>query len=341
MTEQALRPLSIPWRGLIAVAIVGIAVVAWLRVGLLDLPSVPSTVTLTASGLENLPAMKSQDDYVRGPAAATSIAPAPAAKLVHDGIATVALGDAPKGLEQMRQGLRQDPDNLVLANAYRMECFRLRREFLRSAAGQSQVVPTFPPHLDREPIAFFESLAREHPSRETKLHLALAWVDLMLLFPALEIKAPASVEAVNVLGTVLDGPDPNYVPALFARGMNHLHRPARLVWPEADKYPPDAAARDLARCIAIGRKFDAGSKLLQARLAIALGDACIKAGRLGNARSWWQVAQNLSGEAGVQQAVRRRYAWRDEEALDRLEEELDRARSQLDHPMTDLAMMWN
>jgi len=342
---------AVPWRGLVVIAIIGLAVIAWWRVGLLDLPSVPSDLTLQESGLAELEAMKATDDFLRtsvaqsapgeSPGAKLPVAPSPAAQLVRDGMVTISKGDAAAGLEQMRKGLRLEPANLVLANAYRLECFRLRRQFLLSAAGQSNIAPTFPPYLDKEPIAFFEALAGEHPSRETKLHLALAWVDLMLLFPALEIKAPASVEAVNILSSVLDGADPNFVPALFARGMNHLHRPARLVWPEADKYSPDSAGRDLARCIAVGRKFGAGSKLVQARLAIALGDAYVKAGRLGNARSWWQIAQNLSGDGSVQQAVRRRYAWRDEEALDRLEEELDRARSQLDQPMTDLAMMWN
>ena len=74
---------------------------------------------------------------------------------------------------------------------------------------------------------------------------------------------------------------------------------------------------------------------------MTLGDAYVKAGRLNVARSWWQIAQNLCGDDSIQQAVRRRYGWGDEEILDRLEEELDRARAELDQPMTDLAMMWN
>jgi hypothetical protein len=66
----------------------------------------------------------------------------------------------------------------------------------------------------------------------------------------------------------------------------------------------------------------------------------VKAGRYDLARSWWQIAQNLSSDEEVQAGVRRRYGWQDEEILDRLEEELDRARAQLDRPMTDLALMW-
>jgi hypothetical protein len=113
------------------------------------------------------------------------------------------------------------------------------------------------------------------------------------------------------------------------------------VWPETNKTPPDAAVRDIARCVAIGRKLKVGSSRLQSTLAMTLGDAYVKAGRLGVARSWWQIAQNLCHEDDIQQAVRRRYAWTDEEILDRLEEELDRARMELDRPMTDLALMWN
>ncbi len=241
----------------------------------------------------------------------------------------------------MRSGIRLDPENLVLANAYRMTAFRLRRDFLNTSKRGVNPTPTFPAYLDKEPIAFFEALSKDHPTREAKLSLALAWVDLMLLFQPLEIKAPASVESVKVLTSVLDKANTHYVPALYARGLNHLHRPSRLVWPEADKTPPDAAVQDISRCIAVGRRIKVGSPRLQATLAIALGDSYVKVGRLNNARSWWQLAQNLCRDGAVQQAVRRRYAWRDEEILDRLEEELDRARAALDEPMTDLRIMWD
>ena len=225
----------------------------------------------------------------------------------------------------MRQGVRLEPKNLVLSNAYRMAAFQLRREYLFRQ--QKNPTVAFPPWLEKEPLAFLEQLDREQPGRETKLNLALAWVDLMLLFPALEIKAPSSVESVNILTKLIDGDDPYYVPALYGRGLNHLHRPARLVWPESKKTKPDAAVQDIGRAIAVGRKFGVGSARLQATLAIALGDSYIKAGRYGMARSWWQVAQNLSGDAATREAVRRRYGWQDEEMLDRLEEELDHARA--------------
>ncbi len=342
---KAFKPLWI----LGMVLVLAIGAFAWSRVGLFDLPSVPGDVTLSSAGLDGLPAMKQLDDalhaagalYAPGasdaPAAAT-IKLSPAADSVRLGLLLIQSNHPEEGLQRMREGIRLEPKNLVLANAYRMAAFQLRRDLL----GEQRANPTitFPAWIEKEPLAFFEKLDGEQPSRETKLNLALAWVDLMLLFPALEIKAPSSVESVKILTPLIEGPDPYYVPALYGRGLNHLHRPARLVWPEADKTPPDAAVQDISRCIAIGRKFGVGSPRLQATLAISLGDAYVKIGKYSNARSWWQIAQNLCPETSIQEAIRRRYAWKDEEILDRLEEDLDRARGALDAPMTDLRIMW-
>jgi len=244
-------------------------------------------------------------------------------------------------LEDIRRGIRLDPNNLVLANVYRRIIFRERRDFLQSARRQGTLTPKFPPELDRQPIAFLEELDRRHNTRETKVHLALAWVDEMLLFPALEIKAPSSVESVDLFTAVIENGNPGYIPALIGRGLNYLHRPSRLVWPESSKTKRDAAVQDIGRAMAIGRRFGVGSPRLQATLAMILGDSYVIAGRLNVARSWWQITQNLCRDEDLQSAIRRRYAWGDEEILDRLEEELDRSRSELDHPMTDLSWVWD
>jgi len=322
------------------VVLAGLAVVAGLRSGLFDLPSVPAHVTLAASGLDHLAEWGRLEEALRSDST-SEVNLSPGARLVRMGLADLKVGHAREGLESLRQGVRLEPDNLVLANAYRLSAFRLRRDFLRQSNQGGNPTPTFPDYLAKEPIAFFETIVKQHPTRETMLSLALAWVDEMLLFPALEIKAPSSVESLRVLNAIVDGADAYYVPALFARGLNHLHRPSRLVWPETDKTAPDAAVQDIGRAVAVGRKMGVGSKRLQATLAIALGDAYVKIGKSGNARSWWQVAQNLSSDPATQAAVRRRYAWRDEEILDRLEEELDRARAALNDPMTDLRIMWD
>jgi len=335
------------WWALGALVAVATAVFAWSRVGMLNLPAVPADLTAEAAGLAELEEMKLLDAAVWSEAPPDAAPPIPegmsreAVRLVREGIQAVRRGEEEAGLERMRQGIRLEPDNLVLANAYRMVTFGLKRDYLKAALQGDSLAPEFPPHLKEQPVAFLKELDERRSTRETKLQLALAWVDHMLLFPALEIKAPASVESVDILTKIIDGGHPGYAPALLARGLNHLHRPARLVWPESAKTPKDAAVRDVALCVAVGRKFGAGSKRLQATLAVALGDAYVKAGRLNVARSWWQIAQNLCREKDVQQAVRRRYAWRDEEIVDRLEEELDRSRSELDRPMTDLSLMWN
>lgn len=321
---------------------------AWSRVGMLDLPSAPRGLALRDTGLADLDQLKAVDDYLRGHASTVSLKAAgaqeelvSAVQTVRQGLNQIQEGDAEEGLEMIRAGVRRAPDNLAMGNAYRMAVFSLQREFLQQSHAQAVLTPAYPAYLDKQPMAFFESLLKERDTREIRLHLALSWVDKMLLFPALEIKAPSSVEAVDILTSLLNDNNGGYVPALFARGLNHLHRPARLVWPESESTPPDAAARDIGTCIAIGRAFHAGSSRLQATLAVALGDAYVKAGRLGVARSWWQIAQNLTDDPDTREAVRRRYGWRDGEVLDQLEAELDRARSALNRPMTDLAMMWN
>jgi tetratricopeptide (TPR) repeat protein len=309
---------------------------------MLDLPSVPSGVMPDDAGLSDLERMKGLDRFVRSGLLPESGLSVPSgADLVRQGVAGVQRGDSEAGLAQIQAGIRLNAGSLVLGNAYRMVTFQLRRQWLMAAKRAGQLAVEFPSYLKDEPIAFLTELAKAHPCRETKLQLALAWVDQMLLFPALEIKAPASVEAVKILDDILAKDSPSYVPALYARGLNHLHRPARLVWPEADKVPLDAAVRDIGLCLAIGRRVGVGSDRLKATMAMALGDAYVKAGRNNVARSWWQIAQNLCGDSEIQEGVRRRYGWRDDDLLDRLEEELDRAREQLDHPMTDLAFMWN
>jgi len=325
------------------ILLTGVGVLAWIRGGMLALPDVPGDLTLEAAGLAQLQQMKELNAAIwSGSNSVANTTPlSEGARLVKSGLAAHARGEHELALDQIRQGVRLQPDNLVLANAYRMVVFGLRRDFLRSARQGLALTPQFPPHLARQPIAFFEELDQKHSSRETKLHLALAWVDEMLLFPALEIKAPSSVQAVDLLTDVLEKDNPNYVPALFARGLNHLHRPSRLVWPESAKTPRDAAVRDIGKCVAIGRQFTVGSERLKATLALSLGDAYVKAGKAEVARSWWQIAQNLCREDQMQASVRKRYGWQNEVIVDRLEEELDQSRGELEHPMTDLALIWN
>ncbi len=331
------RPRARWWGA--ALLLVALAAAAWLRTGTLDLPPVPDGLTLEGAGLANLEQMKRLDAtlWAQGQAAPEL---SEAATLVQRGIAAYRDGDVKEAVQQMQQGVRLEPDNLVLANAYRTAVFAMRRDLLAAGRRELTLSPHFPAELQRQPIAFFEELDRAGSTRETKLQLAMSWVDEMLLYPALEVKAPASLEAINLLTRILEE-NPGYVPALFALGLNHLHRPARLVWPVFEKAPRDIAAKNIGKCVAIGRRLRVGSPRLHATLAVSLGDAYVKAGRISVAYSWWQVAQNLCRDDDLQASIRRRYSWREEEILDRLEEELDRSRSQLEHPMTNLALMWN
>ena len=88
-----------------------------------------------------------------------------AADLVARGIREVDRNEAAQGLATIRAGIRLDPDSLPLANAYRMEVFKLRRVFLAQARQEAVLTPTFPPHLEHEPIAFFEELVGDFESR--------------------------------------------------------------------------------------------------------------------------------------------------------------------------------
>ena len=189
--------------------IVGMAVLAWFRVGMLDLPTVPGGLTLEAAGLANLEQMKQLNALIwsapqSGSGSSNTAVLPEAARLVQSGVAACRRGDTRAALDDMRRGIQLDPNNLVLANAYRIVVFGLRRDFLAASRRALTVAPKFPPELEGQPIAFFEELDRQHATRETKLHLALSWVDEMLLFPALEIKAPASVEAVDLLTQVIE-----------------------------------------------------------------------------------------------------------------------------------------
>ena len=324
------------WIGLAAAAVALIAVFAVRRGGLLDLPPVADSVTAVSAGLADLDQLRRRAVELD---AARAGNPDAALAAASTGLKAVREGEVERGLDSLRQALRLAPSDLVLGNAYRMTVLRLRRAVLNDASARAVLAGRLPPALEREPIAFLETLEREHPSREATLQLALAWVDELMLFPALEIKAPASVESVNLLSRILER-DPAYVPALFGRGLNYLHRPARLVWPEAKKMAPDAASRDLAQCVAIGRKIGGGSPLMVGTLAMTLGDAYAREGRFETARSWWQIAQNAGDDAQLRDAARRRFTWPDRDVPDRLEQELATRMSDLDHPLSDLAILW-
>jgi hypothetical protein len=182
-----------------------------------------------------------------------------------------------------------------------------------------------------------------HRTREAGFQLAMGWIDEVVVSSKIEELVAAQVASLKVLNEVL-AKEPYYVPALYARGVGYLNPPARITLnptlQQALRPVPNAASRDLALCVAIGQRIGGGSPEMAGTLAMTLGDAYVKEGQLQRARSWWQLAQNASRDPAVLDAVRRRFSWRDDEALDRLEAELESRKSDFDHPVTDLSMMW-
>jgi len=293
---------------------------ACLRSGLLNLPAVPEAVTPKDAGLQGLDAMKTLDEGVES-------------------------GRVPDGsdIDSLQEAVRVDPTNLVLGNRLRMEVLQRKRAWMSQRADQGEIALEFPDGLRDEPVRFLRALAKLHPTRETKLQLALALVDHMVLFSALEIKAPASVEAVEILTGILEDGAANsayYVPALYARGLNYLYRPFNLVWPERLAAAPDAASQDIGLAVAVGQKMGVGSDALKAELALNLGDAYAKEGQPDLARSWWQLAKNMVKSDTVLERVRLRLQWKDEDLRANLEETLQRQMEDIDHPLSDLRFMW-
>lgn len=340
--SRAMRSLSPFPRRFLWIAGAGIVLLvasALLSGGLLGLPRAPRGVTAEQAGLADLQALRE-----RGAAldAATAGATAPAEPTLAAAVAGLALirrDDPEQGLARLREAFERAPHDLVLGNAYRMAAMSLKRRFIADVSRGGTETERLPDWLAHEPLATLERMDRGHAAREVTLQHALAWADEIVLFPALEIQAPANVESVKLLTALLER-EPSYVPALYGRGLNYLHRPARLVWPENRKTAPDAASRDFGLAVAIGARVGGASPRLRGTMALALGDSYAKEGRVERARSWWQIAENAGHDSSLDAAVRRRFTWENPALPDRLEAELEGRLLSPDPPLTDLAVMW-
>ena len=80
--------------------------------------------------------------------------------------------------------------------------------------------------------------------------------------------------------------------------------------------------------------------MLKGELSLALGDAYAKEGKLGLARSWWQIANNMVRDESFRIRVFTRMGWNDDEVSSNLEETLQHQMEDLDHPLSDLSFMW-
>jgi tetratricopeptide (TPR) repeat protein len=322
--------------------------VAYWRGGLLDLPAVPGGVTPEAAGLDNVVSMRERAlalDALVNQAAVKGAALQGDIRLVKaaEGLAAVRRGEGEEGLRKIREALAEQPDDLVVGNAFRLAVLSLRRSAVAGGARRDTLAERLPPYLEHESVATLERLYREHPGREAGLQLAVAWIDEIVLSSKAEPKIVAALESMKLLNEVL-AKDPYYVPALYSRGLGYLNSPARQAsieaWRKVLNPVPDAASRDLALCVAIGQRIGGGSPQLVGTLALNLGDAYAKEGQPQRARSWWQIAQNASRDPALREAVQRRFTWRDEEVVDQVEADLNARLIDLDHPASDLSPMW-
>jgi hypothetical protein len=320
-------------------ALVALAAVAYRRSGLLDLPGVPEDLTARSASLVDFAAMEATERALRGEVPARS----PAVARAVEGLAMIRRGDPEAGLDRMQGAVAAAPANLALGNAFRMEVLRERRAWQLSRDGRSGLLAEPAVWLRDRSVVFFRRLAATRAEPEVRLQLAAALLDEMLLTPALEVRAGVTVEASEILAGLLRGPDavsPYYLPALYARGLIYLHRPANLLWSDQIDRSLAPARNDLALCVAVGRRLGVGSAAAQGRLALALGDTYAKEGQADRARSWWQVAAAV-GTADLRPAVVERMSWTDEELRNRLEEALETGLSDLDHPLSDMSRLWS
>ena len=252
----------------------------------------------------------------------------------------VKIGDPASRLEAMGRLVEAHPDNLVLGNAFRMEVYRQKRQFLAAARARGERSPALPDVLAAEPFATLTRIAAQSPATEPLVQIGLAHVDQMVLDPALEVRAPASIDSVRTFTSVL-ADHPHDVPALVGRGLNHLNRPRKLVWPERPAPPADAASRDLALAAAVGAKVGGASARVKGILLLLLGDAYAHEGKAGLARSWWTAAAATTDDRGVKAELALRARWPEAEFPDRLEARLEERMADMDAPVSDLSFLWN
>ena len=305
----------------------------------MGLPAVPESVTRKDAGLDGLDAASQEAKRLRVKLADRAI-PEDAIDRARAAMALIDGGDAENGLGYFAAAVEAAPDDLVLGNAFRMQVYRLKLDFLAAARSRGDRSPAFPAYLGDEPLATLKRAAARSDARELAVQIALAAVDQMVLNPALEVKAPASIDSIHAFTAIL-GRDPYYVPALVGRGLNHLNRPRNLVWPEHPAPPANSASLDLALAAAVGAKVGGASPRVKGLLLLLLGDAYAHEGDAGVARSWWTVAGESTDDRGVHEELEERARWPEPEIPDRLEARLEERMEDTAAPLSDLSFLWD
>ena len=305
----------------------------------MGLPAVPESVTRKDAGLDGLGAASEEAKRLALPLG-EGTAGTDAVDRVRRAAARIASGDAAAGLAEFSAAVEASPSDLVLGNAFRMQVYRMKLDFLAGARSRGERSPSFPEYLAREPMATLQRAAATSDARELGVQIALAAVDQMVLNPALEVRAPASIDSIHAFTAVLRK-DPYYVPALVGRGLNHLNRPRKLVWPEHPAPPENAASLDLSLATAVGAKVGGASPRVKGLLLLLLGDAYAHEGSAGLARSFWILAGKATGDAGVQRELAERARWPEPEIPDRLEARLEERMEDTKAPLSDLSFLWS
>jgi hypothetical protein len=310
------------------------------------LPEVPASVTQKDAGLDEIARFVEEGKALARPLTAEERSrfgagpPAAVVDRARAAVDRIAGGDGPGGLSMFSEIVETNPGDLVVGNAFRMQVHRMKRDFLAAERARGERSPAFPDYLRSEPLATLTRAAAASPVREPRIQIALAYVDKMMLDPALEVRAPASIDSVHEFSAVLDG-SPYDVPALVGRGLNHLNRPHRLVWPEHPAPPADAASKDLGLAAAVGAKVGGASPRVKGLLLLLLGDAYAHEGKPGLARSWWTLAAEATDDRRVQDELRIRASWPEAEMPDRLEARLEERMAEIDAPVSDLSFLWD
>ena len=141
------------------------------------LPEVPESLSRSDAGLDGL-----------GEAAEK-------ARVALDGVRG---GDSVSRLEALGGLVEANPENLVLGNAFRMEVYRQKRQFLAAGRARGERSPDFPDALAAEPLATLTRIAAKNPATELRVQVGLSHVDQMVLDPALEVAAPASIDPTTM-----------------------------------------------------------------------------------------------------------------------------------------------
>ncbi len=165
-------------------------------------------------------------------------------------------------LSELEEKIRKHPDDFAIASKYRNLAIKLG-EFMRS-------------------IHFFEQLTNELPSiRNVRLQLAISYIDNIPQcggMAAIVCKGTFARQSLDQLDILLEA-DKTWWPAIYARGMNHLH------WPRALKHS-SMAVEDFNVCINLLQSDAVRS--YHVRPYIGLGDALTKNGDFETGMKAWR-----------------------------------------------------